>query len=131
MLGGTFLFGRMVGRRAVSASAATAGAAALATTDVAGLTARLVTDERARLGGQALGIIRASVEVMRNDADTVVTSLDPSVIQGIADGGGKPSGSCVGYWVCFGAAPPLMYRQHAPPGESGHGTSGSSASCWR
>jgi signal transduction histidine kinase len=69
--------GRLVRRRAESATAARAEAAELASADPAARTARLVADERARLAGEALGVVRAAVDRMLCDADDAARDLDP------------------------------------------------------
>lgn len=86
---GPFLLGTAVRRRARSAQIARAAAEALAGTDAAALTEAAIADERGRIGGQALSVIRSSVEQMKVDAVAAVRDLDPALIGRIAERGSE------------------------------------------
>ncbi|MGO4690570.1 sensor histidine kinase [Glaciibacter sp. 2TAF33] len=87
LFGGSYAFGRVVRRRSETARVARAEASHLAAINVPGLTARVVADERARLGGRALEVIRRSVDAMRRDASSAMAELDPQLIQNVAERG--------------------------------------------
>lgn len=87
VLGGTFAFGRVVRRRTSSANLARAAALKLENLDAARLTAEVIADERARLGGQTLDVIRHSVEDMKRDASAAAADLDPAAVQRITERG--------------------------------------------
>jgi signal transduction histidine kinase len=87
LFGGSYAFGRVVRRRSETARVAREEASHLAAINVPGLTARVVADERARLGGRALEVIRRSVDAMRRDASSAMAELDPQLIQNVADHG--------------------------------------------
>ncbi|MHA6670251.1 sensor histidine kinase [Homoserinimonas sp. A447] len=87
VMGGTFAFGRVVRHRSSSAGRARAAALRLENLDAACLTAEVVADERARLGGQTLDVIRHSVEEMKRDASAAAADLDPVVVRRIAERG--------------------------------------------
>lgn len=87
VLGGTVAFGWLVRRRSESAHAALARASELERADAARLAARVVADERARIGGEALAVIRSSVEAMGAGAVAARVSLEESAIAAIADRG--------------------------------------------
>ena len=78
-----FGYGRVVQLRAQRARRATTSAAELQATDAATLAARIVADERARLGGQSLGLLRTAVEGMRADAAAARAELDLSLIESV------------------------------------------------
>ena len=59
----------------------------LQATDAAILAARIVADERARLGGQSLGLLRAAVEGMRSDAASARVELDERLIESVCERG--------------------------------------------
>lgn len=79
-----FAYGRIVQHRARSAERSRATASRLQATDAASVAARIVADERARLGGQALALLRDAVEGMRADAASAQSDLDPDLIESIA-----------------------------------------------
>ncbi len=87
IIGGVFTFGVLVRRRTDRAHRARHTANALEETNLAGHTARVVADERARLGGQALQVVRGSVDAMRTDAASAMITLDPVLIARIAERG--------------------------------------------
>ena len=78
-----FGYGRVVQLRAQRARSARTSAAALQATDAATLAARIVADERARLGGQSLGLLRTAVQGMRADAAAARAELDPGLIDSV------------------------------------------------
>ncbi len=80
IFGGVFTFGRLVQLRSVSTHRVRTAAATLEKINVASHTARIVADERARLGGHALAVIRRSVDAMRREASAAVVALDPDLI---------------------------------------------------
>jgi signal transduction histidine kinase len=82
--GSVFAYGRVVHSRAEGAHRARASAAELQATDAAAVAARIVADERARLGGQSLGLLRAAVEGMRSDAAAARIHLDPALIESVS-----------------------------------------------
>ena len=82
--GSVFAYGRVVHSRAESAHRAQTTAAELQATDAAAVAARIVADERARLGGQSLGLLRAAVEGMRSDAAAARIDLDPALIESVS-----------------------------------------------
>ncbi|WP_347977886.1 histidine kinase [Microbacterium sp. ProA8] len=82
--GSVFAYGRVVHSRAESAHRAQASAAELQATDATAVAARIVADERARLGGQSLGLLRAAVEGMRSDAVAARIELDPALIESVS-----------------------------------------------
>ena len=84
LTGAVFAFGRLVQHRARTAAHSRATASRLQTTDAAAVAARVVADERARLGGQALGLLRDAVEGMRSDAAAAQRDLDADLIDSIA-----------------------------------------------
>ncbi|MDN4611539.1 sensor histidine kinase [Arthrobacter burdickii] len=84
---GPFAFGRVVRRRALAAEHARTAAASLAGVDAAAAAEQAIADERGRLGGQALSVIRSSVEQMNEDAAAAAQNLDPVLIGRISDRG--------------------------------------------
>lgn len=84
---GPFAFGRVVRRRALAAERARTVAASLAGVDAAAAAEQAVADERGRLGGQSLSVIRSSVEQMNKDAAAAALNLDPVLIGRISDRG--------------------------------------------
>ncbi|MDQ0691012.1 sensor histidine kinase [Arthrobacter sp. W4I7] len=87
LFGGPFVFGRVVRRRALAAERAQTAAASFARADSAAMAQEAIADERGRLGGQVLSVIRSSVEQMNNDAAAAARNLDPDLIGRIADRG--------------------------------------------
>ena len=79
-----FAYGRLVQHRASTAARSRATASRLQSTDAAAVAARIVADERARLGGQALALLRDAVDGMRSDAAAAKRDLDPDLIESIA-----------------------------------------------
>jgi len=77
-------YGRVVRRRAIEAKRSRATASRLQGTDAVAAAARIVADERARLGGQALALLRDAVEGMRADATAAHRELDPDLLDAIA-----------------------------------------------
>ncbi|MGC5173354.1 sensor histidine kinase [Microbacterium sp. DT81.1] len=82
--GSVYAYGRVVRRRARAADAALLAASELQATDAAALTIRTIADERARLGGQSLAVLRDSIAAMRKDATAAEADLDPGSIESIA-----------------------------------------------
>ncbi len=87
VLGGVFTFGVLVRQRFTRATHADRAARALAGADLSHHTARVVADERARIGGQALAVIRGSVEEMRRGAASTIPTLDEERILRISERG--------------------------------------------
>jgi signal transduction histidine kinase len=87
VLSATWACGRLVRRRAERAERAAETAAELAARDPAALAAAVVAEERARLAGDALAVIRAAVEEMRRDAAAADHDLAPGPLQAIQDRG--------------------------------------------
>ena len=79
-----FAYGRLVQHRASTAARSRATESRLQSTDAAAVAARIIADERARLGGQALGLLRDAVEGMRSDAAAAKRDLDADLIESIA-----------------------------------------------
>lgn len=87
IFGGAMAFGRTVCTRAADSNRAQVSATELESTDITGLIAQMLEDERARIGGQALAAIRASVATMQRDARLAHANLDPTMIAQIAEQG--------------------------------------------
>jgi signal transduction histidine kinase len=87
VLTGTWACGRLVRRRTHGARRASAAAAELADRDPEVLAAQVVAEERARLAGDALGVIRDAVEAMHRDAVRAEPELDPRSLGSIQEGG--------------------------------------------
>jgi signal transduction histidine kinase len=87
ILTATWTCGRLVRRRAEHAERAAAVAAELAARDPAVLAARVVAEERARLAGEALDVIRRAVERMRREAVAAEPELDSRPLAAIQDDG--------------------------------------------
>jgi signal transduction histidine kinase len=79
--------GRLLRLRTERAARAAAVAAELAARDPAVLAARVVAEERARLAGDALGVIRRGVERMREHARAAEAGLDRVPLLAIQDEG--------------------------------------------
>ena len=79
--------GRLLRLRTDRAARAAAVAAELAARDPAVLAARVVAEERARLAGDALGVIRRGVERMREHARAAEAGLDRAPLLAIQDEG--------------------------------------------
>ncbi len=79
--------GRLLRLRTDRAARAAAVAAELAARDPAVLAARVVAEERARLAGDALGVIRRGVERMREHARAAEAGLDRAPLVAIQDEG--------------------------------------------
>lgn len=84
MTAAVFAYGRVVRQRARTAGRSRAIASRLQATDAASVAERIVADERARLGGQALALLRDAVEGMRSDAAAAQRDLDADLIESIA-----------------------------------------------
>jgi signal transduction histidine kinase len=87
VLTATWTCGRLVRRRTEHAAAAAATAATLAAQDPDALAAAVVAEERARLAGDALAVVRAAVEAMRAHAVTAERDLDPVALAAIEERG--------------------------------------------
>ncbi|WP_163543855.1 sensor histidine kinase [Occultella kanbiaonis] len=79
-----FVFGRVVRGRAVAADRYRRIAAELQGKDATALTDRVVADERSRSGGQALTVLRRSVDAMWSEATAAEVDLDPERIEAVA-----------------------------------------------
>ena len=86
LTGSIFAYGRVVQLRAQRARRANTSETEPQATD-AGLGTRIVADERARLGGQSLGLLRTAVEGMRSDAPRREVELDASLIESVCQRG--------------------------------------------
>ena len=82
-----FAYGRVVQLRAQGAQRARASETELQAADAAILATRIVADERARLGGQSLGLLRTAVEGMRADAAAARVELDVRLIESVCERG--------------------------------------------
>ena len=87
ILTATWGCGRLVRRRTERAAHAAATAAELAARDPAAVAARVVAEERARLAGDALDVIRRAVERMRDHARAAEAGLDRAPLVAIQDEG--------------------------------------------
>ncbi|MEA2330096.1 MAG: hypothetical protein QOH58_234 [Thermoleophilaceae bacterium] len=87
VLAATWACGRLVRRRTGSARRAAARAAELAAQDPEDLAAGVVAEERARLAGAALAVVRGAVETMRRDALAAEQALDPRALAAVQEGG--------------------------------------------
>ncbi|GAA5088643.1 hypothetical protein GCM10025760_11380 [Microbacterium yannicii] len=87
LTGCIFAYGRVVQLRAQKAQRARASESELQSADAAMLASRIVADERARLGGQSLGLLRAAVESMRVDAAAARIELDVRLIDSVCERG--------------------------------------------
>ena len=83
----TWTCGRLVRLRTLRAERAAAAAARLAAQDPAVLARRVVAEERARLAGDALDVVRVAVEAMHRDAVAAEPDLDPRALAAVQDGG--------------------------------------------
>ena len=83
----TWTGGRLVRLRTERAELAAATAARLAAQDPALLAHRVVEEERARLAGEALDVVRVAVEAMHRDAVAAEPDLDPRALAAVQDGG--------------------------------------------
>jgi hypothetical protein len=87
MLSLTWTCGRLVRLRTERAEHAAAAAARLAAQDPAVLARRVVDEERARLAGDALDIVRTAVEAMHREAVAAEQDLDPRALASVQEGG--------------------------------------------
>ncbi|MDF2508277.1 MAG: two-component system histidine kinase [Microbacterium sp.] len=87
LTGCLFAYGRVVQLRAQRARRARASETELQAADAAAVAARIVADERARLGGQSLTLLRAAVEGMRSDAASARVELDGRLIESVCERG--------------------------------------------
>jgi len=87
VLTATWTSGRLVRRRSERALTAVAAAAELAGRDPAALAAGVVAQERARLAGDALAVVRGSVAAMNSDAAAAERELDPRPLLAIQERG--------------------------------------------
>jgi signal transduction histidine kinase len=85
-------FGRLVRRRTDAAEQATATAAELADLDPAARARQVVAEERARLAGEALAVVRAAVAGMHRLARDAADTLDPDALAAIQDEGRRATG---------------------------------------
>jgi signal transduction histidine kinase len=87
VLAGIWTLGVLVRRRTKQAHAAWQAVTDLAGTDPVSQAAWLVAEERARLAGEALAVVRGAVESMQHKAEAAGHDLDPAALAGIqADG---------------------------------------------
>jgi signal transduction histidine kinase len=87
VLSATWTCGRLVRRRTERAARAAAAAAELSARDPAAIAARVVAEERARLAGDALEVIRDGVESMRSHARRAEPELGREPLVAIQDEG--------------------------------------------
>jgi signal transduction histidine kinase len=87
LTGCIFAYGRVVQLRAHRAQRAKASETELQRADAGKIAARIVADERARLGGQSLGLLRTAVEGMRSDAASARLDLDAHLIDSVCERG--------------------------------------------
>jgi signal transduction histidine kinase len=87
VLGATWACGRLVRRRADAAERSAAEAAELAAVDPEQLTARVIAEERARLAGEALAVVRRAVVSMREAAAGAEVTLDPGALTAVQEAG--------------------------------------------
>jgi signal transduction histidine kinase len=87
LLGGIWLVGVSVRRRAEGARAAGRAVTDLAAADPVAAAARVGAEERARLAGEALGMVRAAVDSMRRQAEAADHDLDPVAVASIQTDG--------------------------------------------
>jgi signal transduction histidine kinase len=90
--GAPWVFGRLVRRRTAAAVRARQHAAELAARDPAVLAERAVTEERARLAGQALAAVRTAVETMQECAVAAGPQLAPEPLAEITAQGREAVG---------------------------------------
>jgi signal transduction histidine kinase len=83
----TWTSGRLVRRRTERAQIAAATAARLAAQDPAALARTVVAEERARLAGEALDVVRVAVESMHRDALAGEQDLDPRALAAVQERG--------------------------------------------
>ncbi len=83
----TWACGRLVRRHTARAEAAAETVADLAARDPIVLAAQVVAEERARLAGDALSVVRRAVEAMHRDAVAAEPGLDPAPLAAIQDRG--------------------------------------------
>jgi signal transduction histidine kinase len=83
----TWASGRLVRRRTEHARTAAATAARLAAQDPSVLARRVVAEERARLAGEALDVVRVAVEAMHRDAVAAERDLDPRALTSVQERG--------------------------------------------
>lgn len=77
VLGATWGCGRLVRSRVDRADRAAATAAGLAAQDAGALAAAVVADERARLAGATLAVVRDAVGAMHREATAAAATIDP------------------------------------------------------
>jgi signal transduction histidine kinase len=87
LLGAVWTTGRLLRRRTERAEAAGAEAAALGRADPAAHVERLVADERARLAGEILDVVRTAVTAMQDEAARAARSLDPGACAAVQEHG--------------------------------------------
>src|SRR5262245_50535794 len=93
LLFGTFLFGSVYGfgvlvrRRTLGARAARAELTALAAEDPSSRASAVVEEERTRLAGEALTVVRRAVEHMRDEAARAEVDLDGTALAAVQDSG--------------------------------------------
>jgi signal transduction histidine kinase len=87
LLGGVWLFGTLIGRRTRAARIAGAEQASLEAEDEQSVVARVVSDERARLAADTVGVVREAVTQMRATAAAARPTLDPALLIAITERG--------------------------------------------
>lgn len=87
LLGTIWTTGLLVRRRTERAQAAAEEAAALGSSDPAAHAALLVADERARLAGDLLDVVRRAVGAMQEEAATAGRTLDPQACAAVQEHG--------------------------------------------
>lgn len=87
LLGAVWAGGLLVRQRAARSAAAAVEAAELACTDPSTVTERLVAEERARLAGEILDVVRAAVGTMQREAADTGDPPDPARCAAIQEHG--------------------------------------------
>jgi signal transduction histidine kinase len=83
LLGSVWGFGYLVRWRSSAASRATAASAELAAVDPTVRAEQVVAEERARLAGDALAVVRGAVTTMQRHAGDADADLDPATLEAI------------------------------------------------
>ena len=83
VLGATWNCGRLVRRRSDEAARSAAVAAELAAVDPEELSARVIAEERSRLAGEALAVVRRAVAAMQAAAADAERDLDPRALSAV------------------------------------------------
>jgi signal transduction histidine kinase len=87
LLGAVYVFGVLVRRRTVGARMAADDLSTLVALDPASLAAAAVAEERTRLAGEALAVVRRAVDQMCRQANRAESDLDTSALEAVQAGG--------------------------------------------